>query len=302
MRYTRAIGRFADAALNLASDRLRSYLREHRETDFKSAESFADELLKTLESSFARGWRTRAAVTAIKRTVRSIYDFFRVRDATPFGGESPVKLKLGGPDLAALRFIEKLDHFYFSKFGPNTSKPLREFFIKEYLENGAALFGRETSDEVAAFRAAAGEKLKNLTDAQVKTIITSAVQRLRNWAHIGSLSQAEFELARIVAVLDQRTTEICRGLNGKLIRVAVAQKTIERLIQLEPGEFAKEMYESDIAKSITRDPADVIKKFLEDDGKTISDDLVETGRGFPPYHPNCRTRLAGVIEGINEDG
>jgi hypothetical protein len=122
------------------------------------------------------------------------------------------------------------------------------------------------------------------------------VQRVRNWAHIGSLSQAQIKLARIVATLDARTTEICRSLDGKLIRVGVAQAAIERLNKLEPGEFAKEMYESEVGKAISRDPANFVNGFIEDDGETISDKLVETGRGFPPYHPNCRTRVEGVIE------
>jgi hypothetical protein len=70
---------------------------------------------------------------------------------------------------------------------------------------------------------------------------------------------------------------------------------------LEPGDFALELYESPIGKAISKDPVATIKKFLEDDGKTISDDLVKMGRGFPPFHPNCRTRLEGVIEGVNDE-
>jgi hypothetical protein len=74
-----------------------------------------------------------------------------------------------------------------------------------------------------------------------------------------------------------------------------------RLNQLEPGDFALELYESAIGKAISKDPVNTIKAFLEPDGKTISDQLVEMGRGFPPYHPNCRTRLEGVIEGVSDE-
>jgi hypothetical protein len=142
-----------------------------------------------------------------------------------------------------------------------------------------------------------GERFTNLTDRQTKTIVQTAVQRVRNWAHIGSLDQAEIELARIVATLDARTTELCQELDGKIIRVGVAADAVQRLNQLEPGEFAKELYESAIGKAISKEPVATIKAFLEEDGQTISDDLVRMGRGFPPYHPNCRTRLEGIIEG-----
>jgi hypothetical protein len=255
-----------------------------------------------MESSFANGWSGTRARTTIRSTTGQIYEFYRLKDLSPFGGEKPpVRIQLGGPDRRSMRFIEDLDHFYFSKFANNTSEPLRKFFTERYFADGAALFGRETSEELADFRRVAGDRFKNLTDRQTKTIVQTAVQRVRNWAHIGSLSQAEIDVARIVATLDARTTELCRELDGKLIRVAPAQKAIERLNKLEPGEFALELYESEIGKAISRDPVNTIKQFIEPDGKTISDSLVEMGRGFPPYHPNCRTRLEGVIEGISDE-
>jgi hypothetical protein len=255
-----------------------------------------------MDKSFANGWAGTKPRTAIRDVTRSTYEFYRLKDLSPFSGEKPpVTIKLGGPDRKSIKFIEDLDHFYFSKFANNTSEPLRKFFSDRYFADGAALFGRETSEELADFRRVAGDRFKNLTDRQTKTIVQTAVQRVRNWAHIGSLAQAEIDIARIVATLDARTTELCRELDGKLIRIGVAQKAIERLNQLEPGDFALELYESPIGKAISKDPVNTIKAFIEPDGKTISDQLVEMGRGFPPYHPNCRTRLEGVIEGVSNE-
>lgn len=279
---------------------MRQFLREHDYTDFKSGDEFADKILVAVEAGFGSGWGSARAQSAIRRTTRQIYEFYRLRDDTPFGGDSPVKLKLGGPDTRSIKFIDELDNFYFSKFGGNTSRDLRKFFVDRYFSDGAALFDRESSDELEDFRRAAGEKFKNLTDRQTKTIVQTSVQRVRNWAHLGSLSQGRIKLARIVATLDSRTTPICKELNGKLIRVGVAQKAVERLSRLEPGDFAAELYESEIGKAISKEPVKTVQAFLEDDGKTIGDKLVELGRGFPPYHPNCRTRMEGLIEGIDE--
>jgi hypothetical protein len=283
--------------LNLA-ERLREFIAGNRFDDFKSAQDFSEKLIGKLEESWSENWSTDKVVNSIKRITRSTYEFFRLTDTTPFGGKSPIKLKFGGPDKTSIAFVGKLDHWYFSRFGGNTDKDLRSFLEKEYLAKGAALFGRESSESIDDFRNAAGDKFKNLTDRQVKTIITGSVQRIRNWGHIGSMDQAEIEFATIIATLDSRTTELCQGLDGKIIRVGVAQKTIERLNQLQPGDFAAEMYESKIGKAISKDPVGTISKWLEDDGKTIGDQIVETGRGFPPYHPNCRTRLEGVIAGV----
>lgn len=280
---------------------MRDFLRASKDTDFKTADEFADRLLAAIESSFASGWASVRAVQAIRRTTKQIYEFYRLKDVSVFGNKSPIKLRLGGADTRSIKFVGELDHFYFSKFANNTSQPLRNFFIERYFKDGAALFGRESTEELEDFRRAAGEKLKNLTDRQTKGIVQTAVSRVRNWAHIGSLSQARIELARIVATLDSRTTDVCRELNGKLIRVGVAQKTIERLNRLEPGEFAAELYESPIGKAISKEPVKTIQSFLEDDGKTIGDKLVSMGRGFPPYHVNCRSRLEGVIEGVEDE-
>lgn len=281
---------------------MRDFLRKSDYKDFKSGEDFAEQTINEIEKSFAGGWSSVRARQTIKRTTKSIYEFYRLKDTSVFAdGKSPIRLRLGGADRRSIKFLNDLDHFYFSKFANNTSKPLRKFFVDQYFANGAALFGRESSEELEDFRKAAGTKLKNLTDRQTKTIIQTAVQRTRNWGHLGSLSQARIEKARIVATLDSRTTEICRELNGKIIRVGVAQEAVERLNQLEPGEFALELYESAIGKAISKEPVKTINKFLESDGKTIDDKLVKMGRGFPPYHPNCRTRMEGIIAGVDDE-
>lgn len=194
----------------------------------------------------------------------------------------------------------ELDHFYFSKFADNTSESLKNFFAERFFTDGSLLFD-EQSTAWLDFKAAAGDKLKNLTFRQTKTIIDTATSRTRNWAHIGTLDQGKFELARLVATIDARTSAFCLTIDGKLIRVGVAQTAIQRLNRLDPSEFAQELYESDLAKRLRKEPAANIRAFLEDDGKTISDTLVATGLGFPPFHPNCRTRVEGVIEGVGDD-
>ena len=282
-------------------NRLRAFLHEHEFGDFADGEGFADVLLDELDTAWERGWASRRSRTNISKTVRSIYEYYRLRDVTVFGDSSPIRLRLGGPDKVSIEFIGRLDHFYFSKFADNTREPMRKFFVEQYFENGAALFGRESSEEMAAFRDAAGDRFKNLTNRQTLTVVQTAVQRTRNWAHIGTMAQAKIELAKIVATLDSRTTPLCEFLDGKLVKVGVAQSTIERLNQLSPAEFELQLYKSELSKGIAKNPVDTIKRYIEEDGQTIGDELTKTGRGFPPFHPNCRTRMEGVIEGVEDD-
>jgi len=178
---------------------------------------------------------------------------------------------------------------------------MRRFFVEKYFEDGAALFGRENTHELSEFRKAAGDRFKNLTNRQTKTVVQTAVQRTRNWAHIGTLNQAKIKLARLVATLDLKTSALCEWLNGKIVKVGVAQGAIEKLNQLAPKEFALQLYESPLGKGIAKNPVDTMKRYLEEDGKTLDDEITTAGRGFPPFHPNCRTRLAGIIAGIDDE-
>jgi len=177
--------------------------------------------------------------------------------------------------------------------GVEEEQCFHDFLREEYLEKGAALFGRETTESVNDFRLAVGGRLANLNDYGVRTIITSSVQRIRNYAHINSLRQARYKYGKITAIIDQRTSEICRYLDGKYIRIGVAAATVDRLTKLDPGDYALEMYKSELGKAYSSDSVDYVKDRIGSDG-VIEDSLVAEGRGFPPYHPNCRTRVFGV--------
>jgi hypothetical protein len=271
---------------------IREFLLKHGADDFSSPEDFAERLAKKIEAQKKAVWTEKQSFIAIDAITQEAYKYYRLTDATPFGKRSPIKLRLGGADKRSLKFFTKLDQFYFSKFADNHRKELKSFLQREYIEKGGAIFGAKSQKELDDFRKAAGAKLQNLTNRQVQTIIHTSVQRIRVWAHVGSLSQGEIKEAQVVAILDQRTTAICRSLNGTKLMVGVAQKTIERLNQLTPEAFGKKMYQSRVGRAINKHGADFFKRFVNKG--VISDRLVRTGRGFPPYHPNCRTRLKAL--------
>jgi len=280
---------------------IRDYLRQSAAVDFASADEFADALYELIESAFDTTFQDAATAKAIKAVTKETYSFYRLRDETPFGEVgSPVVLKFGAPDRRAIQFFDSVDRWYFSKFMRNddAAKPLRKFLRAEYLEKGAALFGRETPESLDDFRQAAGEKLKNLTDPQIKRIVMGSVQRIRNWAHVGSLQQAKFDYAVYVAVIDKRTTEICRRIDGVKFKVATAHQRITELSLLEPGEFAEQVYESTAAREYQKDPVAWIEKHITDG--VVDDAALENNIGIPPLHINCRTWIEGVFEELGE--
>lgn len=273
--------------------RIRSFLVSADSTDFSSADDFADTLFEQIKTAYKGSFTSPRAETIVRRTTKDIYTSYRLRDTSPFGDAKAPRLTFGGPDTRAVNFFKELDGFYFSSFVDNRRPELSKFLREEYLEKGAALFGRETGESINDFRQAAGGKLDHINDYAVKTIITSSVQRIRSYAHIGSLRQGRFKYAKIVAILDARTSPVCHFLNGKFIRVGVAAAAVDRLAKLEPGDYALEMYKSELGKAYSSDPVQYVEGRIGDNG-VIDDSLVAEGRGFPPYHPNCRTHVEGV--------
>lgn len=295
-KYIKVAGPIADVARDAAMKRVTEFLREAKPSDFSSEDSFADTVFEEIKTAYDATFTSTSSVNAVKRTTKDIYSFYRLRDASPFGDESPVKLRFGGPDTRAVRFFGKLDNFYFSTFVDNQREEIKTFLREEYLEKGAALFGRGTKEELDDFRKAAGGKLDKMNDFAVETIVQSSVQRTRNYAHLNSLRQARIKLAKIRAIVDGRcTSNICPTLDGKTLRVEVAAEAVDRLTELEPGDYAKELYKSDLGRAFSSDPVGYVKDRISDEG-VLDDDLVAEGRGFPPLHPRCRCRVEGVIE------
>lgn len=274
---------------------MRGLLRKSSADDFSDADNFSGQVFDVIRNSYEKTWASARAVGAVERATRDSYSFFRLRDESPFGGEPPVKLRFGGPDTRAVDFFGRLDNFYFSGYLDNSEKQIKQLLRDEYLEKGAALFGRGSADSIADFRNVVSGRLSKINDAAVDNIIVSSVQRIRNYAHINSLRQAKLELARIVATRDEKTSDICKALDGKRLRVGVAATTVDRLVDLEPAKFAAEMYHSAAAREYASDPAAYVKDRVTDG--VVDDDLVAEGRGFPPYHPRCRTRIEGVVPG-----
>lgn len=277
-------------------DRLRDFLRRTDPAGVGSADDFAAALYAEIKAAYKATIASARAVAVVKQVATQIYTFYRLRDASPFGEKSPVKLRFGAPDERASKFFGGLDNFYFSTFVDNSRDEIKRFLRAEYLDKGAALFGRETPESLDDFRKSAGGKLDNLNDRAVSTIVHSSVQRIRNYAHVNSLRQARIKLAKIVAIVDGKcTSQICPTLDGKMVRVGVAADAVDRLTHLSPGDYALELYKSELGRAFATDPVGYVKDRVGDDG-VVDDDLVAEGRGFPPFHPRCRCRLEGVIE------
>lgn len=159
-------------------------------------------------------------------------------------------IKLGGPDKVSIDFIARTRLFVAP--GIADQDRVRRFLVERYFENGAALFGRHTPEEMQDFRGVAGV---DWSDEETYLVIQYFVQRVRNYAHLESLSSAGFDEASIVSNGDG-----C-GRDSERINVA---RTIDRLrseLELSPEEYEQRIF----------------------------------GRynGIPPFNLECRCRIDG---------
>lgn len=150
-----------------------------------------------------------------------------------------------------------------------------------------------------------------------EVVASSFIGRGRSFAQMSSYAEAGVTRYLIEAVLDERTTEICRYLHGKVFELGEALRRFEAIENLEQPE--------DIKRELpwvreSRDPETGAKLLYVDrgSGRTTLAEVVRSGFGrrddrgefsrelstremmdlgvsFPPYHGLCRTTTLAVV-------
>jgi len=231
--------------------------------------TFTKKVYDILESSYSG-----LDKAALSEPLKDCYQFYRLKDISAWAKKPPIKFTWGGVDNRTLSFLERLDNFYLGKYIKNTDMngPVLNFLKEQYLEKGAGLFGRANIETINEFRGLFSDKLTDLSNGQIQRICDTSVERMRSYGNIQQLNEAAVEYARVVAVLDGKTSDICLEMNNKKIPVARIYKTMEKEIGMSPDEF---------------------ETYLKEERVTIQ--RAEQGDAFPPYHPRCRTRVVMEI-------
>jgi len=262
-----------------------SFLKRHTGTDFTSEEAFAEALLGELEREYGIIFESGRVKDEIEETIEEAYKYFRLKDTAALA-EIITDLSLVEADTVSMQFIKRVDSMYFSKFINNRDMrdSLLNFFKEEYLQRGTGLFGPGTQD-LEAFRDLFADRLETLSDSQIRRIIATSVQRIRNWANFRSYHQAGIEVVKVHEVMDADTCSICRPLHGTVIRVEKAVEWIDTFTAMEPEEYGEWLREN----SIDAKYVETLVQELGGEQKAM-DYLVNSGICGPPFHPNCRGR------------
>lgn len=273
--YLKNIQPFVASQRGQGIDDIVRFIRQSNFGDFIDENHFAERAYNFLLERYPDAFKSVKAQAAVKKDVKRIYEIYRLKDSAAFSKVPDTVFTITSVDKQTMAFVDKLDQFYLSKFisNSNIESSVHSFLKEQFLEKGEGLFGRGTGKVLTEFQNLLHEKLIHIEDYAAKRIINTSVQRMRNWANIGQLNEAGFTYAEIFNPSPE--AEICIYMNGKIIPMGAAYSAVQKLSSMQPEE-----YEAGL-KPIT--PALIQDKGIEQ--------ATADGEGFPPYHPNCHTRL-----------
>lgn len=148
-----------------------------------------------------------------------------------------IRVGLGGPDYGSIKFFKNWPRgFYVSPLVDNFDFNLQRFLLERYFENGAALFGRESPEEMQDIRDWAKPYLDETSDREVYLIAQYFVQRIRNYTHLASLDEARITWA---------WTPGCGNHKSRMVNVQLAASKLRVFRELSLQEYGEEVWGHD---------------------------------------------------------
>lgn len=210
--------------------------------------------------------------------------FLKTVDLSVFGESKPkVSIQFGDGDLKAANMNKGCDQIYFSRFlnNPQFGSKIREFMTK-FFERGESVFGGWTDDIKKEFMVQFGGAIQADLRTQMRLIIESGAGRLQTYSRFEQLFEGGI-LKATVLVFPGCCTSICLPFSGVEIEVARVRNIIqEGFVNASSPENALEFIKN---TGLTKEDIDI-----------SMDELLNSGRGFPKYHPHCRCTVRGVIK------
>jgi SPP1 gp7 family putative phage head morphogenesis protein len=171
--------------------------------------------------------------------------------------------------------------------------------------------GLGRSDIASELETAARAALIDRAPFYWEVVASAFVGQGRSFAQVSSYAEAGLQRYRIEAVLDERTTHICRYLHGKTFAVEDALRKFEQVERLEDPEAIKQVLpwvrERREGERLTLTGAGTAIAEVTRSAMGVRDDVGEfrptlaeaqlgdAGIGFPPFHGMCRSTTLAVV-------
>ncbi|WP_041963439.1 hypothetical protein [Sulfurospirillum cavolei] len=180
-----------------------------------------------------------------------------------------VTAQFGAADERAINALEKRMMWVGNDSSTRTQEKLRAIF-KDVYE------GKYTHDELMQ---AMRDNFSHYTEMEVQKIKVAADFNLRQGRNIGTLSRAIEQgdtYVQVVAKIDDKTTNVCRSMHLRVIKVSTLKKQFDAIVNATSVEAAK------AASNLSFSTIGVWTTTLP------------PNFGLPPYHMGCRTIIRQV--------
>ncbi len=118
------------------------------------------------------------------------------------------------------------------------------------------------------------------------TVASAVLNNSRSGASLNVFKQAGIQRYTVLAVLDERTSDVCQNMHGRTFEVKVGLKAFENLENAETADEAKEA-----SPWMSSDSKGNVLLNGEKVGTLSNSELEARGISTPPYHGKCRTTI-----------
>ena len=117
-------------------------------------------------------------------------------------------------------------------------------------------------------------------------VVNQVLNNSRNYSSLNFYNEAEIKSFTVLSVLDERTSDICVQMDGKVLEVEIALDKYKDYDKAKTKEEVKEVNPwLDLLGDVVSYKNNVI------DGNTTGADLQAMGINSPPYHALCRSTI-----------
>jgi hypothetical protein len=132
------------------------------------------------------------------------------------------------------------------------------------------------------------QSFKDASEKKLQMVTSLHTSRLASWGFFGEAEMLGLVTYRLSAVLDGRTSDWCRMIDGYEFQVDRGYDHIERALSVEDPEQLKTVH------PWPKQDAQSMAMW----GELTTDELADLGYDVPPFHPHCRTMVVRVDQDI----
>lgn len=231
------------------------------------------------------------ALEVLETGLKSLAKLARRIASIRFGGRGPTGIAISGSlaqvDVSAVEALAEQQLWWIGNlWNDHLSRVISATVSRESLTVG---LGREQVGQIlegvvngSIQGVAVPKTFRGSTEQYFRALAGTVRNQASNFGALGAMRDAGFTTYTIQAVLDERTSDVCREMHGKSFRVSDGVKHVDRIRGVRDPEEYKQVAGWKTAEEVRQISVD-------GDEESQRRALVAAGVMLPPFHSRCRT-------------